>query len=615
MQIVLCTACVSGAAARSLADLSLEELADVRIVSVGGRSVALGEAPASVFVVTAEAIRRAGASSLPEALRLAPNLQVAQITAAQYAISARGFNDAIANKLLVLVDGRTVYTPFYAGVFWDQQAVLVEDIERIEVISGPGAALWGANAVNGVINVITRSASATPGTMAMAQGGSDGHRVVARHGGGVGAAAYRVEAARARWSATETADGQDRADGWDLSSVGARVDWTGRDSTAMLQAQAYQVEGDPRPGGLSALSGDGAHVLANWTRTLGAGGQLSLQGYVDRLTRDDALLYRLHETVVDLSLRHAFDRPGHRFVWGLGYRQASDRIDAGLLLGFHPPKRRLRWSSVFAQDEIDLSSRVVLTAGIKAERNDYTGAELLPSLRLGVQLTDAQFVWTQVSRAVRAPARLDRDLSLPPSPPYIIAGGPDFVSEVANVFELGWRGRGSETVSGSITAFVHHWDRLRSGQLPPDAHVQNMISGQTHGLEAWATWQAHPRVRWQAGWTWLHEDLRVDPRSTDPVGPSALGNDPGHQLTLRASLDLAPAHELDIGLRHVGALPEPAVPAYTAVDIHYAWRVARALTLSLSVRNLFDDHHAEFGAATDRTDFRRSGMVRLTWAP
>ena len=619
--VALCSLAAStsvGAADDALADLSFEELANVEITSVSRRAERLSEAPASVYVITAEAIRRSGATSLPQALRLAPNLQIAQLDASQYAISARGFNNAIGNKLLVLIDGRTVYTPFFSGVFWDQQDVLLADVQRIEIISGPGATLWGANAVNGVINVITRSAQETEGPLVVGAGGSHETRLGARFGGTApGDGHYRVYGLHTRRENTRDENSASLSDGWDSQQIGFRADWSGTANGFTLQGDAYRGETElrsaPLPGFPAAIEASGYNLLGRWTRRFDDGATLRVQAYFDHSERDDALLYKPEVDIADIEFQHALRWSAHQVVWGGGYRHARDDVQPGLFFGFRPPQRELRWTNLFVQDEIALRPRFDLTLGVKFERNDYTGTESLPSARLSWKPASDQMVWAAMSRAVRAPARLDRDITLPPNPPFIIAGGPEFVSEVANVAELGWRGTLLSDLSLSVTAFHHDWERLRSGQLPPNAMVQNMISGSTYGVESWGVWQALPTWRLSAGFTTFRANLGVAPGSTDPVGPSALGNDPEYQWTLRSSLNPRPGHEFDVALRRVAALPDPVVPAYTALDLRYGWRVTTDFVVSLVGRNLLDGGHAEFGAAPGRSVIPRSVLLHLRW--
>ncbi|HEV7577631.1 MAG TPA: TonB-dependent receptor [Caldimonas sp.] len=603
-----------------LAELSLEELTTITITSVSGRAESLSEAAASIFVITADEIRRAGVTTLPEALRLAPNLQVARLDTGGYAVTARGFNNAIGNKLLVLVDGRTVYTSFFSGVLWDQQDIPLEDIDRIEVISGPGGTLWGTNAVNGVINVVSRSSAQTSGALAVVSAGNQEKNASVRYGFELGERGHvRVFAKRSLLQNTRNEAGVPQADGWGRTAAGFRADWSAGQDGFMLQGNLAQGASDNRgafgPFDLGALKVSEYDLLGLWMRKFSGGADVRLQAYYDRFKRDDALLYQPRENVVDIDLRNNLPFGDHRILWGLGYRRTSDDLQPGLFFGFVPAQRTLDWANVFAQDEVKVAEALHLTLGARVEHNDFTGTEVLPSARLAWQASRDALVWAAASRAVRAPARLDRDIVLPPNPPYIIAGGPDFQSEVANVYELGYRGRPLRDLTLSVTGFYEVWNKLRSGQLPPNAMVQNMIDGNTSGVEAWSTWQVAPSWRLSGGLTTLHKDLRLKPGSTDPVGPSNLGNDPHYQWTARSAFDLPRRQELDIMVRRVAALPEPSVPAYTAVDARYGWRVAPTLEVALAVRNLLDAAHAEFNAAPGRNEIGRSVLLQVKWSP
>lgn len=603
----------------ALADLSLEELGRIEVTSVSRRAESLNEAAASIYVITGESIRRSGASTLPEALRLAPNLQVARVNNSQYAISARGFNNAIGNKLLVLIDGRTVYAPFFSGVHWDQQDVMLDDVERIEVISGPGSTLWGANAVNGVINVITKSAGETQGGLVVLGGGKHEAGAALRYGGALGADGhFRVYAKSAKTQNSTTAAGADIRDTQERTQMGWRADWGSAVNGFTLQGDTYTQQTDDR-GALGAfrlgrLQASGANVLARWTRRLDSGSDFRLQAYYDYTERDDTATYKPQERIFDIEFQYGLQQGAHRLLWGGGYRHDRDRIGSGVFVGFIPSKRTTQWKNVFVQDEIALSDRVDLTVGVKLETNVYTGTEALPSARLQWKFAEKQMVWGALSRAVRAPARLDRDIRLPTVPPFIIAGGPNFVSEVAKVAELGYRAQPSDALTYSVTAYRHAWDRLRSGQPPFNAQVQNMIEGATWGAEGWGEWRATQNFRLSGGFTLFRENLRLKPGSTDPDGPWQLGNDPRHQWMLRAAFNLSDRQELDVMVRKVAALPNPSVPAYTAVDLHYGWWLRPDVDLSVVGRNLFDRKHAEFGRGAGRSEFARSLMVRLRWS-
>jgi iron complex outermembrane recepter protein len=597
--------------AANLADLSLEELANVQVTSVSRRAERLADAAASVFVISGEDIRRSGVTSLPEALRLAPNLQVARVDARQYAIAARGFNNTIANKLLVLIDGRTVYTPLFSGVFWDAQDVFLEDVERIEVISGPGGTLWGTNAVNGVINVITRPAARTPGAFAFAGGGNLEAGVGARYGTALaGDGGLRVYGKAFDRDNTRRADGSDVADGWTNAQAGFRADL----GDVTVQGDAYRAGIDQAVFGDIRVSG--GNLLARWARELG-GDRVQVQGYIDHTDREIPGTFAQHLNTYDVELQHALAAwRDHSLTWGAGYRYSRDHAAGAATLAFIPADRSLNWSNLFARDEIALRRNVRFTLGARVERNPYTGNEFLPSARLAWRPDERRLVWAAASRAVRAPARLDRDLFSPPQPPFVLAGGPDFRSEVSKVFELGYRATPGHRISYSLTAFHARHDHLRS--LEPAGGgalvIGNEMEGKTTGLETWASLQLARAWRLSAGALLLDQDLQPKPGSAD-MNTAAAGNDPNRQFHLRSTLDLAGGQQLDIMLRHVGRLPSPVVEAYTAVDARYAVRLRRELELSATVQNLFDRSHPEFGAATTRSEIERGVFLRLRWTP
>jgi iron complex outermembrane receptor protein len=556
-------------------------------------------------------------------LRLAPNLQVARVNTGGYAISSRGFNNAIGNKLLVLIDGRTVYTPQYSGVNWDSQFVMLEDVERIEVISGPGATLWGANAVNGVINVISRASQATQGALVSVGGGNRESGVSARYGGKLGASgSYRIYGTSFDRDNTQLANGSAVVDGWRNAQAGFRADWTQGDSISTLQGDTYQGKTDPGPLGRATVYG--TNLLGRWTGPLANGSGLNVQAYFARTERDDPLSYRDTIDLFDAEFQNSLaPGSGHKLLWGGGYRYATDDTQTHfnplnfLPQVFMPARRVLRWGNLFVQDEVELDPDLKLTLGLKAESNVYTGVEYLPSARLAWTPGEDQLFWGALSRAVRAPARLDRDFYLSlqlPNIPLIplIQGGPDFQSETAYVAELGYRAQPTKELSYSATAFYSYYDKLRSG-MPPPAVVQNGMYGPTYGLEAWGTFQASPAWRLSLGLVALREDLKVRSGSLDPTGPSALGNDPKFQWTLRSSHNLASTVDLDFFVRHVGELPDPAVPAYTALGARIGWRPNRDLELSLTVQDALDGRHVEFGTANAASELDRSVFLKVQW--
>jgi iron complex outermembrane receptor protein len=616
--LLLVLAAPAAAQTPRLTDLSLDELANIEVTSVSRTSEPIARAPAAIYVITADDIRRAGVRTLAEALRLAPNLLVARADAGQYAISARGFNGIAANKLLVLLDGRTLYTPLFSGVFWDQQDVLVEDIERIEVISGAGATLWGSNAVNGVINITTRPARETQGVLVSAGGGNRDQLVAVRYGAALGGQGHlRIYGKGTHIEPTRRADGVRVPDDRGWLQAGFRADLGNEASAVTLQGDAYRVETADRGtiAGFVLGRGEftGQNLLGRWTRRpAGGASELQVQAYVDHARRVERILFQPESLLLDVELQHATGRGRHRFVWGGGYRHGKDDVEDGILVGFRPTSRGLSWANAYAQDTVQLTPRVALTAGLKLERNSYTGWEVQPNGRAAWMLPRDQMLWGAVSRAVRAPARLDRDVIQPIGGQ--VFGGPNFVSEVANTFQVGYRAQPLPAVTWSLALYRQNWDRLRSGTSLP-VILENRIEGPTDGVEAWGAWQVVRAWRLTAGGSALRKRLRLEPGSTDPIGVNntSLGNDPTHQWMVRSSFTPRPGHEIDALVRHVGQLQVQALPAYTAVDARYGWRVHPSLELSLVGQNLFDESHPEFGAAPGRNEIERAVFVKATW--
>lgn len=627
--LLACCAAAESAPAEDIADLSLEQLGAIRISSVSRRSERLQDAAASVFVISADQIRRSGARTLPDALRLAPNLHVAQSAAASYVIAARGLNGA-GNKMLVLLDGRILYTPLYSGVLWDAQDVMLEDVERIEVISGPGGTLWGSNAVNGVINIITRSAEATQGTLALLGGGGGETYATVRHGGKLGESGhFRLYGRGIGRPGMRRANGVATEDEWNREQVGFRADWG-------VPGEGLTVQGDAYQGRFSQISPlasqqiSGFNLLTRWSHRLQGDDQLQVQAYIDQTEREvptasGELSQRLK--IADIGFQHNLQaRGGHTLVWGGGYRHARDNMRNPVNLAFLPAQKTLQWANLFVQDEIALRPDLKLTAGIKAERNPYTGAEFLPSARLAWKPNADQLLWGAVSRAVRTPSRLDRDLYAPanplpaPMPPFVIAGGPDVRSEVSKVIELGWRAQPTPDWSYSVTAFHHRYEHLRSVEMVNDPAyaspyrvVSNQMAGHGTGLEAWGNLQVRKWWALGMGASTLRQRLHLRAGSTDPSGVSAAGNDPRYQLMLRSSMDLPANTELQIGVRRIGALPDPALPGYTAVDARLGWHIHPQVQFALTVQNLFDRRHVEFGRLPAANEVRRQAFVSVTW--
>ena len=610
----------------TLLDLSLEELSNIEVTSASKRAERLSDVPASVFVITGEDIRRSGATSLPEALRLAPNLHVAQVYNGGYSISPRGFNGNAANKLLVLIGGRSVYTPLFSGVFWDVQDVMLEDVERIEVISGPGGTLWGTNAVNGVINVIMRPTADTQGWLASAGAGNQEAGAAVRYGGRLAnGGTWRAYARHTQQRHGETASGALVNDERGHTQVGFRTEWQAGSDGFTVFGNAYDGwREQPLPGTLStganlaldSISTSGANLVARWQRPLGGGASVLAQAYYDRTNRVTPPTFSEQLDIADLQVQHTL-RPmhGHQVVWGAQYRYARDDVTNSTYVAFLPPKVSHDWASLFAQDEVTLTEQLRFTLGARVERNDYTGTELLPNLRLAWKWHDSHLLWGALSRTVRAPSRLDRDTYVPGQPPFLLAGGPGVRSETANVAELGYRGQPSSNTSLSATVFHARYDHLRTQELAPSrtfVYFANGMEGSTQGVELWGSWQPTARWRLNAGFSRLWQDLSLKHGSNDSASLLvAEGANPEHRWLLRSSWDLPGNVELDATLRHVSALSDPEVPAYTAFDLRVGWQPRPGLELWLAGYNL-DGGHGEFNDVGTRGELGRGVYLGLT---
>jgi iron complex outermembrane recepter protein len=608
-----------------LANLGLQDLMEIEVTSVSRRSENLSNAAASIFVITGEQIRRSGATTVPDALRLAPNLQVAQSHANGYSISARGFNNSAANKLLVLIDGRSVYTPLFSGVFWDAQDVMLEDVERIEVISGPGGTLWGVNAVNGVINIITRSAPETRGGIASGATGNRESGLAVRHGAALGASGdYRVHAKYFHRNHSETEAGTRKEDAQHRTMGGFRADWDRPSGRFTVMGAAYKGEsGQPLPGTIS-ISGfnlqlgtidiAGASLFGSWKRALSKASDVTVQAYYDRTERTVPPTFAEALDIADLQVLYSIRTKRQTISGGGEYRYVRDDVTNSPYIAFLPARVNQKWASVFVQDEVALTGSLRLTLGARVEHNDYTGAEVLPNARLGWGLAPGHLLWAAASHTVRAPSRLDRDTFVPGTPPFLLTGGPDVRSETANVYELGYRGQVSDSVTYSIAAFHAVYDHLRTQEIAPSqtsVFFANGMNGTTHGVEMWGAIQVSRRWRLTGGFSGLKEDLRLEPWSNDLTAPDAQeGSDPNRTWTVQSLLGLPNGIELDVMARRVSALSSFDIPAYLRLDVRFGWRPRRGLELSLTGQNLFETH-AEFSPAATRTEFGRSFVVSV----
>ena len=599
-----------------LSHLTLEELADVRITSVSRRPEPVGEAPAAIYVISAEDIRRSGVSSLPEVLRLAPNLQVQRINAADYAISARGFNGfETSNKLLVLVDGRSIYSTLHSGVFWDVRNVMLENVERIEVISGPGGTLFGANAVNGVINIITRSAAETQGSLVTVGVGDEDRTLSLRQGGRVGeSGSWRAYVTAFERDESFRETGEDATD--DTSGVrgGLRGDWTFGAEAISVRGEVFRnrmrVNEDFSRLGTRA---DGGHVVGAWTHAFERAGELQVQAYYDRFELAEPGLLERNDTW-DLHAHQAFnwgDR--HHLVVGGGYRTINNELRSGSFAFLDPPKRSMTLANVFVQDQIDLTSVLTLTLGVKYENHSFTGQEVLPNVRLAWTAPGDSLVWAAVSRASRTPNRIERDLTFP----GFLVGG-NFQSETLTAYELGYRANPTPNTAVSVSAFYNEYDSLRTVTPAPVTIVPfsfaNDGEGQTHGVEAWGSWDVFPRWRLSAGVSTLEKDFEVKPGQTDIAGLASVGDDPGYQVLLRSHADLTDTLELDMRLRAVDELDASGVDGYVEADARVGWRLTETIELSVAGQNLLGDRRLETADPARRRAFGHSAYANLRWS-
>ena len=608
--------------AEELKKLSLEDLMNMEITSVSKKSERLSGAASAIQVITAKDIQSSGARTIPEALRLAPNLQVAQVNSGQWAVSARGFNNVLADKLLVLIDGRTVYTPLYAGVYWDVQNVLLEDVDRIEVISGPGGTLWGANAVNGVINIITKSAGETQGLLVEAGVGTTTPGLGSlRYGGQAGEnLAYRVYGTGFKLGNTAELNGSESNDNWSMVQGGFQVDWKAS-SKDQLSLQQNVYSGRPNPdAGDARIDARGDNVLLRWNRSNSQKLGFQLQGYYDHTLRD--LNNGLKEVVktydVDWNSQYQLTQK-HALSFGAGFRYMDHEVQNLELFRFLPARKSLYLPSLYVQDEIALLKNALkFTIGSKVEHNSYTGFEFQPNARLAWTPGPHQTVWAAASRAVRTPARIDRDfyLNLSPDVP-LISGNDNFDSEDVHAFELGWRLQPIEHTSISISTFYNTFDHLRTVEplgSPYPVVFGNGLQGDVYGVELAANYQVKPWWNLRGGYTHVKKQLSVRADSKDLNAGSAESNDPANQFLFQSTMNLP--HNLTMGtvFRYVDKLPAPYVPHYFGLDINMGWQLTKALALNVVGQNLLNRYHTEFIPSSPSTrQIQRSLYGKLTF--
>jgi iron complex outermembrane recepter protein len=605
----------------SLKRLSLEELMNIEVTSVSRSPQELSKTASAIQVITQTDIRRSGATRLPEVLRLASNLEVDQLDSTQWAISSRGFNSPLANKLLVLIDGRTVYSPLFAGVFWDAQDVLLEDIDRIEVISGPGATLWGANAVNGVINITTKRARDTQRLFLEGGVGTELRRFAnARYGAAIAPNVhFRVYGKYTRRDSSDLlSSGEDAGNEWRMNQGGFRMDWDAS------QTDLFTLQGDLYEERISLASAPdpfatGGNLIGRWSRTVSENSDFKLQMYFDRTHRDIPGSYNDALNTYDVDFQHRLRiNKRNQVVWGAGYRLFEDNFGPGSLIVV-PRRASKQTFSAFVQDGIAFAQdRFDLTLGTKLEHNDYTGFEVQPSARLAWQPAEKQTMWAAISRAIRAPSRLDRDLIVPP----IYAGGPDFESEVLLAYELGFRALPHERLSLAIASYYNDYGKLRSTELgSPSAPIPLVFAngqyGESYGAELTADYQSADWWRIRAGYTEQRVHIRPRPGSADVSFGQAEAADSNHRFSLRSSLDLPRHVEFDAVFRYASRNTNPriTISGYSELDMHLSWQPSARVDLSIVGQNLLHDHHIEFGNAATLQEIERSvyGKIAYQW--
>jgi len=625
---VVCAGLPGRAGASDFTEMSLEELMDVEITSLSRYPQDLRGAAAAVTVLTRTDIRRAGATTVPDALRLVPGVQVARVGAGAWAISARGFNAAAANKLLVMIDGRSIYSPFFSGVVWDRHDLVLDNIARIEVVRGPGGAIWGANAVNGVINIVTRDSAATRGGYARLTAGTEDRAIAEMRGGGrIGSGTVRVSAKARRRRGGGSVDGGGLDDAWTMGKASFRADTPAAGGELMVSGGARRSEVNTRvdvfePATAGARTIDGAnettlgHLNTRWTRGLGDGGSLQLHGIYDHTALDTDLVGIARDRL-DLHGQHRPATQGaHELIWGMRFRAVRESVAETPTIGVGKDTRLTTRLSAFAQDTIALTDRLDLILGSKVSRNSYSGLEVQPNARVSWRVAPRHALWGAVSRAVRTPSRVEADgrIAIPTNAatangaPVVpmIAGTGDVDASSLIAYELGYRGRPMADTRLAVSAFHNdHNDligmrRTNTVSAPDPERVEvmsvfaNTLSGTSTGVEVEGSWQFTDPWRLTAGYSFIHLDVNGSGPTGAAQARAIEGRTADHQGTLRSHWRVRDDLRFDTTLRATDELPAADVPAQVQLDARLAWDVADGTTVELTGRNLLDDETTEF---------------------
>jgi iron complex outermembrane recepter protein len=604
-----------------LKKLPLEQLVDMEITSASRRPEKLSETSSAVDVITSEDIERAGVTNIPDALRLGTEMQVAQVDSHTWAISARGFNTTVGNKMQVLMDGRNLYTPLFSGVFWDVQQTFLPDLQQIEIIRGPGATLWGANAVNGVINIRTKSAEDTQGLLIYGGGGfEEGGFGGVRYGGKIGADSYyRV------YVMHQSRDGLPiEGDGGEadthITQGGFRID------SKIHPDDTFTFQGDFYGGNFEQLNSgdidvDGQNVIGRWTHEFDKDSSLMVQAYYDRTHRFIPNIFKEERNTFDVELQHQLRYGEHYIVYGGNSRLSHDDLgNLGPSLAFIPDNDTQHLVSGYLQDEWHIiPDTFFVTVGSKFEYNSFSGFEVQPTGRFTWLPGMGQTIWGAISRAVRTPTRIDQNL-VAPNPafglPAILLANPDFDSETLMAYELGYRIKATNNLSFDVAGYYNDYDNLRSIEPLPGGRftIENKLEGQSYGGSLAARWRIANWWRVNGSVSLLHVDINRAPGGHDVNNGAGEANDPSCSFIVHSAMDLAWNLRLDSLLRYVDDLPNPHTPSYLTADLRLAWSPGKNLEIAIVGRNLFDEAHPEFRSGAMSHEVERSVFGTFKWS-
>jgi len=638
-----------------LANESLEDLMNIKVTSVSKQEQKVSRTAAAIFVITSEDIRRSGATNIPDLLRMVPGVDVAQINANTWAVSIRGFNTRFSDKLLVMVDGRSVYTPTFGGVYWDVVDLPLEDIERIEVIRGPGGSVWGANAVNGVINIITKAAAETKGAMVVAGGGNtDEGFATLQYGGSLGAKTdFRVYTKYFNQDHNPGLSGPDGGDGWGVLRGGFRADvvFSSKDNLT-IQGDLYRGEAGQAEPYLASVTSplelvaigvnvSGGFVQGIWNHTFSARSGTSLQVSYQQYKRNDLILENRGTVDIDFQ-NHFLWGERQNIIWGLDYRNSRTTTVGTLAASLNPADLTTQLFSSFIQDEFALiHDRLYLTVGTKLEHDYYNGFSLMPSGRVVWTPSDHQTLWAAVSRAARTPSAIDASVRYNFGG-FIGAGGtPTLISFIGNpnvknedllAYEAGYRTMLSDRVSVDLAAYYNSYTNqdtvepttpfIEDTPAPPHLDVpetyENLMYGETQGLEIFANWKVLDRWTLSPGYAFEQIHMHLEPESQDTTSVSAAeGSSPVHSAQLRSHVVLPRNLGWDTSLFFTDRIADPVIPAYTRLDTGLTWQWKKGVVFSLVGQNLLKDRHLEYDdlySSTATTLVKRSVYAKVTWS-